>query len=142
MTTSQLKINLDPVRWCESDPSYPLQDEPMYRDLSESQPEPPHPGEILREDILPYLSMSRAALARHLGVSTRRLADLLAERRPVDRLMAQRLGQAFGHGARYWLGLQIQYDLWHSDFEREPEILPLPWGKRTVKPKSRTLHAG
>lgn len=101
----------------------------MYRDLSEYQPEPPHPGEILREDILPCLKLSRTALARHLGISARRLSDVLAERRPVDRSLAQRLGLAFGHGTRYWLGLQIQYDLWHSDFERPPIVAPLPWSK-------------
>lgn len=103
----------------------------MYKDLSEYQPEPPHPGEILREDILPCLRMTRVQLARHLGVSVRRLADLLAERRPIDRVMAQRLGLAFGHGARYWLGLQIQFDLWHSDFDRQPVVMPLTWGKAT-----------
>lgn len=101
----------------------------MYRNLSEYQPEPPHPGEILREDILPCLRMTRVELARHLGVSTRMLADLLAERRSVDRRMAQRLGLAFGHGARYWLGLQVQYDLWHSDYDGPPAVTPLTWGK-------------
>lgn len=101
----------------------------MYRNLSEYQPEPPHPGEILREDILPCLQMSRVELARHLGVSPRLLADLLAERRSVDRAMAQRLGQAFGHGARYWLGLQVQHDLWHSDYDGPLAVQPLTWGK-------------
>lgn len=101
----------------------------MYRNISETQPEPPHPGEILREDILPYLRMTRAALARHLAISTRMLGDLLAERRSVDRVLAQRLGAAFGHGARYWLGLQVQYDLWHSDYDGPPAVAPLTWGK-------------
>lgn len=105
----------------------------MYRNISEYQPEPPHPGEILREDILPCLTMTRAALAKHLGVSTRMLADLLAERRTVDRKLAQRLGRAFGHGARYWLGLQMQYDLWHADFDGPPEVVPLTWGKAAGK---------
>ena len=107
----------------------------MYRNLSEYQPEPPHPGEILREDILPCLRMSRAELARHLGVSSRVLADLLAERRSVDRAMAQRLGLAFGHGARYWLGLQVQFDLWHSDFDGPPAVAPLTWGKSLAREK-------
>lgn len=113
----------------------------MYRDLSEYQPEPPHPGEILREDILPCLKMTRAALARHLGVPVRRLSDILNERRPVDRAMAQRLGQAFGHGARYWLGLQIQYDLWHTDYDRQPGVAPLVWGKAARSPSRPTRHS-
>ena len=107
----------------------------MYRNLSAYQPEPPNPGEILREDILPCLRMSRAELARHLGVSPRILADLLAERRSVDRAMAQRLGLAFGHGARYWLGLQVQFDLWHSDYDGQPAVTPLTWGKSLARDK-------
>lgn len=113
----------------------PIQSKTMYRNLSEYQPEPPHPGEILREDILPCLRMTRAELARHLGVSARLLSDLLAERRSVDRAMAQRLGLAFGHGARYWLGLQVQFDLWHSDFDGPPAVTPLTWGKSLARAK-------
>lgn len=101
----------------------------MYRTFIEDLPEPPHPGEILREDILPCLGMTRAALARHLGISARMLGDLLAERRSVDRKMAQRLGIALGQGARYWLGLQVQHDLWHCDID-EPPVKPIRWGKR------------
>lgn len=102
----------------------------MYRSFSEDLPEPPHPGEILREDILPCLGMTRAALARHLGISVRMLRDILSERRSIDRKMALRLGIAFGQGARYWLGLQVQHDLWHCDFDQPPQVAPIRWGKR------------
>jgi len=113
--------------------SHPKRNAKMYRNISEYQPEPPHPGEILREDILPCLNLSRAELAKHLGISTRMLSDLLAERRNVDRKLAQCLGLAFGHGARYWLGLQMQYDVWHSDFDGPPAVTPLTWGKASAK---------
>ena len=88
---------------------------------------PPHPGEILREDILPRLAMSRSALARHLAIPRKLLADLIAERIPVTFDLAQRLGAALGSGARYWLGLQAQYDLWLSAHAEPVRIRPVVW---------------
>ena len=66
---------------------------------------PADPGEILREDILPALGMQVKELARHLGVSRQTLSCLVNEKRRVSVEMAQRLGQAFKNGARFWLVL-------------------------------------
>ena len=76
---------------------------------------PPHPGAILREQILPRLGIDRAELARRLDVRPARLADLIAERRPISLDIARRLGKAFGNGARYWLALQMQHDVWTAE---------------------------
>ena len=62
---------------------------------------PPHPGEYLREDILPALDMTITDLANHLGVSRPTLSDLVNEKRAVSVEMAQRLGQAFRNGTRF-----------------------------------------
>lgn len=86
----------------------------MAKDLFDRDVSPPHPGEILREDILPRLELTRRALAEHLGISTRVLSAFLNERRPVTLDLAVRLGACLGHGARYWLGLQAQYDIWQA----------------------------
>jgi len=67
---------------------------------------PPHPGEVLREDVLPALGMQVKELADHLGVSRQSLSYLLHEKRAVSVEMAQRLGQAFQNGARFWLALR------------------------------------
>jgi len=90
----------------------PKRQEHLYKNLYALDEAPPHPGEVLREDILPLLGMPKAAVARALGVSRGKLAGLLAERTPVSLDLAFRLGIAFGHGARYWLGLQMQHDIW------------------------------
>ncbi len=86
---------------------------------------PPHPGEVLREQILPRLGLSRKVLAAKLGVSLTRLTDFLTERRPVSLDMARRLGKAFGNGARYWLALQMQHDVWTAEREGTIEIAPI-----------------
>ena len=103
----------------------------MSTDLYDSEQAPPHPGEILREDILPVLGMSRSGLARHLGISARRLRELLAERRPVTLDLAVRLGTALSYGTRYWLGLQVQYDLWRSDRSAAVAVTPVIWPLRS-----------
>ncbi len=102
----------------------------MFKIHSDRDPAPPHPGEILREDILPHVPMSRAELARHLGISARTLGDVLAEKRAVTLDLAVRLGAALGQGARYWLGLQTQHDIWQASQLEAAPVRPIPWGRR------------
>lgn len=100
---------------------------------------PPHPGEILREDILPRLAISRVALAQHLQISVRLLSDLINERRPVTFDLAQRLGAALGSGTRYWLGLQAQHDIWRAACAEPLHVRPLVWGKLAAPIASRVV---
>lgn len=86
---------------------------------------PPHPGEVLREDVLPAVGLSCATIARHLGISVRILSDILRERRPITLDIARRLGAAFGSGAHYWLGLQMQHDLWLARTSEPISIRPI-----------------
>ena len=102
----------------------------MFKIQSDRDSAPPHPGEILREDILPHVSMSRTELASHLGISARMLADVLAEKRAVTLDLAVRLGTALGQGARYWLGLQTQHDIWQASHLDAAPVRPITWGKR------------
>jgi antitoxin HigA-1 len=88
---------------------------------------PPHPGAYLREDILPGLQMSIKELADHLGVTRPTLSDLVHEKRSVSLEMAQRLGRAFGNGARFWLALQLQHDLWHAEKSGKIDVARLDW---------------
>lgn len=81
---------------------------------------PSHPGEILREDVLPALGISKAALADHLGISRQSLYDILREKRRVTADVAARLGRAFGNSAAFWLNLQSNHEAWHA--ERAPGI--------------------
>ena len=73
--------------------------------------EPVHPGEVLREDVLPALSMSKTAVADALGISRQTLYDILNEKQPVTAEMAVRFGKLFGNGGRFWINLQRSHDL-------------------------------
>jgi antitoxin HigA-1 len=88
---------------------------------------PAHPGEVLREDVLPALGMSVKALAAHIGVSRQSLSELINERRSVSVEMALKLGKAFGNGARFWLALQMQHDLWQAEKGDDVDVQPLDW---------------
>ena len=88
---------------------------PPYKSIDErGDTPPPHPGEILREDMLPHFKVTAEELARHIGISIATLTSVLSERAPITRSLATRLGTSLGQGARYWLALQLQYDLWHG----------------------------
>ena len=85
---------------------------------------PVHPGEILREDILPALSITKPAMAAALGISRLTLYDILDEKQPVTAEMAVRFGKLFGNGARFWATLQCRYDL--AIAERSVEVSNIP----------------
>ena len=70
-----------------------------------------HPGELLREDVLPALGKPKTEIARLLGVSRQTLYDILNEKQPVTAAMALRLGKLCGDGARIWLAMQSAFDL-------------------------------
>jgi antitoxin HigA-1 len=79
------------------------------------QSPPVHPGEILREDVLPALRLSVTAAAKQLGIARQTLHRILAERAAVTPEMAVRLGKFCGNGPGVWLRLQQVHDLWHAE---------------------------
>ena len=83
-----------------------------------------HPGELLREDILPALGKPKTEIARLLGISRQTLYDILDEKQPVTAPMALRLGKLIGNGPTIWLNLQRAYDL--EQAEREVDISQIP----------------
>ena len=72
--------------------------------------EPMHPWELLREDILPALSMNEHALADALKISRRTLNGILNEEQSVTPEMAVSFGELFENGASFWVNLQRTYD--------------------------------
>jgi antitoxin HigA-1 len=72
---------------------------------------PTHPGELLREDVLPVLGRSKVEIAELLGVSRRQLYNILDEEAPITPQMALRIGKLTGTTAESWLAMQQAHDL-------------------------------
>jgi antitoxin HigA-1 len=87
---------------------------------------PMHPGELLREEILPALDRPRTQIAKLLGVSRQTLYDVLKEKQPVTPVMALRLGKLCGNGPDLWLNLQKRYDLHQAELEFGDKIKNIP----------------
>lgn len=88
---------------------------------------PTHPGVILREDVLPALSMTQTEFARRLGVSRLTVSDLLLEKRTLSPDMAIRIGRLTNTTPESWLRMQEALDLWElrQDAERYKSIEPV-----------------
>jgi addiction module HigA family antidote len=72
---------------------------------------PPHPGEIVREECLAPLGLSVTEGARVLGVTRQALNNLVNEKAGISPEMAIRLEKAFGSSADMWLSLQVAFEL-------------------------------
>jgi addiction module HigA family antidote len=72
---------------------------------------PVHPGEILQEEFLTPLDISQNRLGAELGVSPRRINEIIHGKRAITADTALRLSRFFGNSASFWLGLQMDYDL-------------------------------
>jgi addiction module HigA family antidote len=70
-----------------------------------------HPGEILLEEFMKPLGLSQTRLGHDLGVSPRRINEIVHGKRSVTADTALRLSRYFGTSAEFWLGLQADYDL-------------------------------
>lgn len=71
---------------------------------------PVHPGRILLEEFLAPRDISVWHLAKDLGVTVRRVYEIVQGQRPITSDIAHRLAHYFGMSERYWLELQRQYD--------------------------------
>ncbi len=87
---------------------------------------PVHPGEILREDVLPALGKPKTEIARLLGVSRQTLYDILNEKQPLTAAMALRVGKLCGNGGRIWLAMQETYDLQIAERAMTDELAAIP----------------
>jgi addiction module HigA family antidote len=72
---------------------------------------PVHPGEVLLEEFLKPMNLSQNRLAVALGISPRRINEIVLAKRGITADTALRLARYFGNSSRFWLGLQMDYDL-------------------------------
>ena len=72
---------------------------------------PIHPGEVLLEEFLTPMQLSQNKLALAIRVPPRRINEIVLRKRAITADTALRLAQYFGNSPRFWLGLQMDYDL-------------------------------
>ncbi len=72
---------------------------------------PSHPGEILLEEYLKPLGISQYRLAKNISVPPRRINEIVHGKRAITADTALRLARFFGSSDRFWLNLQVRYDL-------------------------------
>jgi antitoxin HigA-1 len=75
---------------------------------------PVHPGHFLQRHFLEPLALNQSAAARRLGVSRRRLHELVHGKRAMSPDTAIRCAQAFGLPATDWLAMQAAWDAWST----------------------------
>ncbi len=71
-----------------------------------------HPGEILKTEFMEPLGLSSYRLAHDLHISAPRVHDIVRGKRSITADTAMRLSAYFGNSPQFWLGLQMDYDLW------------------------------
>ena len=72
---------------------------------------PVHPGEVLLEEFLKPKGISQNRLAININVPARRINEIVLGKRSISADTALRLARYFGTTAKFWLGLQMDYDL-------------------------------
>jgi addiction module HigA family antidote len=84
--------------------------------------DPIHPGEILMEEFLNPLEISQYRLAKEISVPPRRINEIVHGKRGISADTALRLARFFGTSERFWLNLQLRFDL-ETEKERLKGVL-------------------
>jgi addiction module HigA family antidote len=81
-----------------------------------------HPGDVLKHEFLEPMGISAYRLAKETGIPQTRISEIVRGRRRVTADTALRLGKYFGTSARFWLGLQDDYDIEEEQTAIQPEL--------------------
>lgn len=81
-----------------------------------------HPGEVLQEEFLIPLDISAYRLSKDIGIPQTRISEIIKGRRRITADTALRLSYYFGISAKFWLGLQDDYDLEEEIKSKKPEL--------------------
>jgi antitoxin HigA-1 len=86
---------------------------------------PTHPGELIREDLLPEIGLTQAELAELMGVSRRTISEIVHERRGITPDIAFRLARVFNSTPELWMRMQQAVDLWETESLHGGEYLKI-----------------
>jgi addiction module HigA family antidote len=81
-----------------------------------------HPGEIIAEEFLAPMSLSAYRLAKDIGIPQTWISEILKGNRGISADTALRLSKYFGNSAKFWVGLQADYDLEEENYNKRAEL--------------------
>ncbi|MCW5907763.1 MAG: HigA family addiction module antidote protein [Chitinophagales bacterium] len=81
-----------------------------------------HPGEVLQEEFLKPLNITAYRLAKDTGIPQTRISEILKGNRRITADTSLRLSKYFGNSAKFWLGLQDDYDLEEESKAKSREL--------------------
>jgi addiction module HigA family antidote len=81
-----------------------------------------HPGEILKEEFLKPLEISAYRLSKEISIPQTRISQIIKGNRRITADTALRLSKFFGTSAKFWLGLQDDYDIEQESNQRKAEL--------------------
>jgi len=93
---------------------------------------PVTPGEMLKEEFLADYGLSQNKLAKAIGISPNRIAEIVNNRRRITADTALRLGLFFGNSPEFWMNLQAHYDLKMARQNLRPEDAKRIRGRRAA----------
>ena len=89
--------------------------------MAQNEFEPITPGEMLRDEFLLEYGLSQNRLAKAIGISPNRIAEIVNNRRRITADTALRLSLHFGNSPEFWMNLQAHYDLKMARQKLRPE---------------------
>ncbi|MCW3101764.1 MAG: plasmid maintenance system antidote protein family [Bacteroidetes bacterium] len=81
-----------------------------------------HPGEILAEEFLLPLEISAYRLSKEIGIPQTRISEIVKGNRRITADTALRLSRYFGNSAKFWLGLQDDFDIEEEINQKKSEL--------------------
>ncbi len=81
-----------------------------------------HPGEILLEEFLNPMEISAYKLSKDIGIPQTRVSEIVKGNRRITADTALRLAKYFGNSAKFWLGLQDDYDIEEEKNQKQTEL--------------------
>lgn len=85
-----------------------------------------HPGEVLKEEFLKPLGITAYRLSKDTFIPQTRISEILKGRRRITADSALRFAKYFGTSAKFWLGLQDDYDLEEESINKKSELDEIP----------------
>jgi addiction module HigA family antidote len=81
-----------------------------------------HPGEILLEEFLIPLEISAYRLSKDIGIPQTRVSEIVKGNRRITADTALRLAKYFGNSAKFWLGIQVDFDIEEECHQKKDEL--------------------